>query len=153
MSSMIQPPIVYLPALHPSPSAPKEYLSRHGPSSHRKHTRDRSWQCPHIQISQPRPSQKKKITLPLQNIPPSSEDYPRQNHNTMAASPVLQSTLQQDTQTQAHDEYEILSDEQIQSLLLEAETRLRGNGNGTAEDSDKQVMSLEPVSESYTGPK
>ena len=71
----------------------------------------------------------------------------------MAASPVLQSSLQQDTETQAHDDYEILSDEQIQSLLLEAETRLRGNGNGTAEDSDKQVLSLEPVSESYTGPK
>lgn len=69
----------------------------------------------------------------------------------MAVSPVLQSTLQQDTQTQAHDDYEILSDEQIQSLLLEAENRLRGNA--TTEDSDKQDLSLEPFSESYTGPK
>lgn len=65
-----------------------------------------------------------------------------------AASPVLQTPLQQDTHD---DDYEILSDEQIQSLLLEAEHRLRGTT--TAEDSDKQVVSLDGVTESYAGPK
>ena len=95
-------------------------------------------------------SEKKHSCKIFLQMPTKGSEDSRQP-STMAASTALQSALQQDTQTRAHDDYEILSDEQIQSLLLEAENRLRGNA--TAEDSDKQVLSLEPVSESYTGPK
>ncbi|KAL1960014.1 hypothetical protein VTO42DRAFT_682 [Malbranchea cinnamomea] len=69
----------------------------------------------------------------------------------MASNPVLQDPKPDSMQQEERNENEILSDEQIQALLQEAETRLRGST--TSEDSDKQVVSLDAVSESYTGPK
>jgi hypothetical protein len=65
----------------------------------------------------------------------------------MAAIPALQSPLHQE-----ENQYEILSDDQIQALLQEAETRLREAESGQVESHD-QMVAVEPAKESYTGPK
>jgi hypothetical protein len=78
----------------------------------------------------------------IDRAPPS-----RSKSATMAAIPALQNPLHQE-----EEQYEILSDDQIQALLQEAETRLREAESGQVDSRDQMVI-VEPAKESYTGPK